>query len=305
MGHGAPNRLGGVTAAILAVAAAAWAGPPPPPPDQPGCLKCHGMATLAALDERTGRLVSYAVDPAGLRHSEHGKLNCERCHDPDAAVYPHGPHLARERLACLKCHKEEDRFLKRRFPEIGREVRRSVHAVRLKTRWTCFACHDPHTFKAGAGGPAGANAVCLACHAAPARFAALTTRPLPDLTAAHAWLPSPAVHERLVRCIDCHAATRAPDLGHAILPAKEAMRDCVGCHSRSSRLLATLYRHTVKEQREKVGFVNATLLNDAYVIGATRNVWLDRLSGLVFAGALLGLLLHGGLRWFRRRGGRP
>lgn len=292
------------TVLLLAIAAGGAAPPAAAPSDRPGCLRCHGMATLAALDEHTGRLVRYAVDPAGYAASEHGRLDCGRCHDPSAAgTYPHGPKLARERLRCLKCHKEEARFLKRRFPEIGAEVRRSVHAIRLKNAWSCFACHDPHSFKAGAGGPAGANAVCLGCHAAPARFAALTTRPLPDLAAAHAWLPSPGVHARLVRCVDCHASAEPPDLGHAILPAAKALRDCVGCHSRNTRLLATLYRHQVREGRERLGFVNATLLNDAYVIGATRNVWLDRASGVVFAGALLGLLGHAVLR--RARGGRP
>lgn len=296
-----PTRRASTAVAILLAAAGVRADPPPPPPDQPGCLRCHGLATLAALDERTGRLLSYAVDPAGYLHSEHGKLNCGRCHDPDAAVFPHGPHLARERLACLKCHKEEARFLARRFPEIGREVRASYHAAKLGGRWTCFACHDPHTFKAGAGGTSGANGACLACHAAPARFAALTTRPLPDLEAAHAWLPAPRVHARLVRCVDCHASVEPPALGHRILPKAEALRDCVGCHSRDSRLLATLYRHTVREQRARVGFVNATLLNDAYVIGATRNLWLDRLSVAAFGAAVLGLLAHGGARWARRR----
>ncbi len=290
---------------ILLVGAARGAMPPTTLPDQPGCLRCHGMATLATLDERTGRLHRFAVDPEAYRHSEHATLNCGRCHRDEAARYPHGPGLAREKLACLGCHKGEARFLKRRFSAIGQEVHRSVHAIRLGEKWTCFACHDPHSFKAGSGGVAGANAVCLSCHAAPARFAALTTRPLPDLEVAHGWLPAQALHARMVRCVDCHASAEPPDLGHAILPVGKALHDCVGCHARSSRLLATLYRHTVKEQRASIGFVNATLLNDAYVIGATRNVWLDRLSGWVFGSALFGILLHAALRWRGRPCRRP
>jgi hypothetical protein len=263
------------------------------------------MATMAVRDERTGRVVSLAVDPERFAESNHRKLACTRCHSREFKWFPHPEEVAGERLRCLDCHRDSPQLVKRGFPAIGREVAASVHAAKLGKGFDCFACHDPHSFRlagdeAAAQVPA-ANAVCLACHAARARFASLTTREFPELGVTHAWLPNAPLHWRKVRCLDCHATTAPPNLGHRILPAKDAVRGCAECHSRDSVLFTTLYRHTAKESRGRLGFVNASLLNDAYVIGATRNLALDRLALAALALALAGIAVHACLRWQGRR----
>lgn len=272
------------------------------------CFRCHAMATLGFRDEKTGRPVRLAITPAAWHASNHRRLACTKCHDTGFRSWPHPARLAGEKLHCLKCHRDDPHLRARRFPEIGAEVKASAHVRALGAAFDCFACHDPHAFRIGdQGAPpseraAAVNAVCLGCHAVPLRFATLTDKPPPDLAVAHAWLPNAASHFTTVRCLDCHASTAAPALGHRLLPAREARRGCAECHTRDSALLATLYRHRTRERRAAYGFVNAALLNDAYVVGATRNLALDRLSLGVFGAALLGLAAHA---WGRRRGGKP
>jgi hypothetical protein len=54
----------------------------------------------------------------------------------------------------------------------------------------------------------------------------------------------------------------------------------------------TLYKHQSLEAREKYGFLNAVVINEAYVIGANRNYILGWISLVVFGLVLLGLALH-------------
>ena len=269
------------------------------------CLRCHSMATMAYRDERTGRVVFLAVDPARFAASNHRRLKCTNCHHRDFKWFPHPDEIAGERLRCLDCHRDDPKLRKRGFPEIGREVAASVHVRKMGKAFDCFACHDPHSFRlAGEDAPslvAAANGVCLSCHAARERFASLTARDFPELEATHAWLPNAALHWRKSRCLDCHLGEKPAAREHMILPAKKGVRDCVGCHSRNSVLFTQLYRHTAKESRSRFGFVNAALLNDAYVIGATRNLLVDRIALAVLELALGGIAGHAILRWRGRR----
>ena len=57
----------------------------------------------------------------------------------------------------------------------------------------------------------------------------------------------------------------------------------------------TLYKFESLEQR-KGGFVNGIMINNSYVIGANQNVWLNRLSLLVFGMTLLVIAFHSYLR---------
>lgn len=293
-------------AAWLAVLPAASAAAPSKKDGNRACLRCHAMATMAVRDEVTGGIVSLAVDPAKFAESNHRKLQCTFCHSKEFKWFPHPEETSGERLRCLDCHRDDPKLRKRRFPEIGREVAASIHVRKLGRRFDCFACHDPHTFRLAGEAAAvrvpAANAVCLGCHATRERFSALTARVFPELDVTHAWLPNAPLHWRKVRCLDCHAGRpvrrgEEPALGHRILEAKRAERGCADCHTRDSVLFTTLYRYTAKESRAKLGFVDAALLNDAYVIGATRNVVVDRLwlGALLFAFA--GIVVHATLRW--------
>ena len=85
-----------------------------------------------------------------------------------------------------------------------------------------------------------------------------------------------------------------------MLPKEQAVRLCSECHSRDSRLNATLYKFQSKEARNKYGFVNAVVGNDAYVIGANRNYFLNVISVVIFGLTMLGLALHIVLRIIKK-----
>jgi hypothetical protein len=90
-------------------------------------------------------------------------------------------------------------------------------------------------------------------------------------------------------------------VSHKILPKEDAVRNCVECHSQESRLLSKLYLHRVQEEREQAGFLNSVVLNDAYLVGMTRNKYLDWLSiGMAMLTAL-GIFLHALGRYFAGR----
>jgi len=74
----------------------------------------------------------------------------------------------------------------------------------------------------------------------------------------------------------------------------------VECHTQNSALLEKYYRHMAGEDREE-GFVNAVLLNNYYMLGATRNRKLDQAMGALAGLALLGIAVHGLGRWVARR----
>jgi len=140
------------------------------------------------------------------------------------------------------------------------------------------------------------NNMCLSCHADFDRFMLLTDRDEINVVDSHGWLPNQVAHFRSVRCIECHTEINDSILiAHKIMPKSEAVENCVECHSRDSRLMHTLYKFQVKEER-KVGFANGIIINNAYVIGANQNVWLNRLSVLIFALTFLVILFHSILR---------
>jgi hypothetical protein len=81
------------------------------------------------------------------------------------------------------------------------------------------------------------------------------------------------------------------------MPKEKTVEKCEHCHSSNSVLMTKLYIHEKQRSRDKYGFVNGTLLSDAYVIGTTRNIYLDSLSVMIFALTFLGIGIHGFLRW--------
>jgi hypothetical protein len=86
-------------------------------------------------------------------------------------------------------------------------------------------------------------------------------------------------------------------MSHNILPKERAVTKCENCHSKNSVLLAKLYKYQHGESKEKMGFINGTLLNDAYVIGSTRNPLLDTISFILFGMTVAGVGGHGYLRY--------
>ena len=54
--------------------------------------------------------------------------------------------------------------------------------------------------------------------------------------------------------------------------------------------MSSLYKYQAKENRTQAGFLNAIILNNAFVIGANRNIVLNKISIVTFF-AMMGLLL--------------
>jgi len=280
------------------------------------CLSCHGAATSAAVpavvidparpsgpsagrtpdaDERVARQKALVIDRGQYETSVHADVSCKDCH-----ADPHGGQGVR--VSCPQCHRTHD-------ASVVPEVARSVHAAAHLPGFTCFSCHDPHNVrKAASLGTERTiahrdNSMCLGCHGDDARYARFSAKPRPDLLAVHSWQPNPALHWAAVRCIDCHTPEKPGGaISHEILPKAKAERFCVDCHSTDSSLMTRLYRHEVETQRvNAAGFVHAYILTQAYVVGVTRNRYLDGASMILLAGVVVALAGHGLLRTLARR----
>ena len=62
--------------------------------------------------------------------------------------------------------------------------------------------------------------------------------------------------------------------------------------------MQTLYKFDIKEGRI-VAFANGIIINDAYVIGANRNIILNVLSALIFGLTFLVIVFHAVLRYIK------
>ena len=273
------------------------------------CFRCHSMATLSYKDESTGIIKNLSVTPEEFNNSNHKNLQCTDCHSKDFENFPHEAKLKNENLYCLNCHKDEPKFQKYHFQSIESEFKESVHYKKMGDKFTCFDCHDPHSFKINARVNRDVketvlydNQICLKCHDNTSTIKNLSGQFLPALNVSHSWLPHINLHWKSVRCIDCHTSPNAPGVSHLILPKDQAVKNCVECHSKNSILLQSLYKFQTKQERDREGFINAVILNNSYVIGATRNYYLNLLSFIIFGIVLVALLAHGILRWKSNKG---
>lgn len=270
------------------------------------CLRCHGMATLSYLDPQTRKVVSLAVEPEKYENSNHYRMACTSCHRGEYWELPHVNRTDRDIMTCLGCHNtgKKSKFRTADFDGIGKQFRKSVHYKALPDAFNCFSCHDAHAFEVKAdnideGVVKSDNAVCLGCHDSRMRFSALTDHAFPSLMQVHDWLPSPNMHWRSVRCIECHTprGTETGFVNHEIVRGEAVERNCVTCHSKNSTLLSRLYKHRAKEEREVAGLFASMLRNEAYIIGMTRSIEMDVLSGLLVGATLFGISIHAFMRW--------
>ncbi|MFA5512949.1 MAG: cytochrome c3 family protein [Candidatus Kapaibacterium sp.] len=231
------------------------------------CVDCHGAHRLEKADVPTSR------------------INKQNIHN-----------------VCGSCH-----------GDIGDEYMKSIHGQGVikgfKDAPTCTYCHGEHNInsipevpeKVFSSSGMKFNTVvdnrmiyCIACHSDEHMMKKYN---LTTIEESHKWMPSQAKHWETVRCVDCHASHEGMDLHHNILPRAETVKQCEECHSQNSRLMSQLYVHEKQQSRSKYGFINGTLLSDAYVIGTTRNIYLDTLSLIIFGLTFLGIGMHGFLRW--------
>ena len=270
--------------------------------DNEGCLKCHGEQKFK-LEDTFGRTVTEHmcpdrfVDRDKYYSSVHKSFSCTDCHSYDLFEFPH-PLDARigEKLLCMDCHGYDESFAQYHFEDIEAEFQESIHNI---DEFSCWKCHDPHSYKAFMRNATDIeeailydNQMCLSCHANFSHFMVLTDREEINVVNSHDWLPNQVAHFRSVRCIECHTAINDSILiAHKIMPKTEAVKNCNECHAQDSRLMHTLYKFQIKEER-KAGFANGIILNNAYVIGANQNFILNRLSFLVLGLTLLVVVFH-------------
>jgi len=270
--------------------------------DNDRCFICHGQAKYEYSNETLGRQVKALmcseriVSKDEFYRSNHKTFSCTDCHSGEYVNFPHSGELRMEqKLTCLDCHGGDETYAQYHFEAIDTAYRISSHYKLEEEGFSCWSCHDPHTYKLVAGAGDGhnvreairyGNAICLSCHSDFDRYQLLSDKDEINVIEKHDWLPNQASHFASVRCIECH--TKVDNnirISHQIVPKEEAVRLCNECHSQNSLLMASLYKFESKAQRRD-GFFNGIILNQSYVIGANRNEYLNLLSLLIFFGVL-------------------
>lgn len=279
------------------------------------CLECHSSPRYEFKDTLTGDVAvrkmhaELRIDPVEYAKATHGEFKCTDCHSPDFNIHPH-PISTRFEINynCLDCHGGDEMYASFHFETIEEEYLKSTHAANIAEGFSCWSCHNPHTYRLSdkevgqlTNRVARNNAACLTCHGDVNNYAVLIEKELPDLLISHDFLPNQSLHFRKVRCIDCHAANNDSIMvAHLVLPAEQAVRKCVECHSTNSILMSSLYKHQAAEKRNSLGFYNGVIMNEAYVIGANRNYYLNLASIIIFAMVLIGIGIHATLRYIHR-----
>jgi len=269
------------------------------------CFKCHGESMFELPNEMDGRVLTrhmcqdYLFKREAYYNGNHKSFACNDCHSPEYETFPHPIETRLEEYwGCLDCHGYDENFAQYHFEEIEEEYLQSVHHLATE-EFSCWKCH-PHSYKINIRNTqnlkatiAYDNAICLSCHADFSQFELLTQRESINIMKTHDWLPNEALHFQNVRCIECHTKINDSILvAHLVQPKEMAVRRCTECHSENSILMATLYKFQSKESRAEFGFVNAVVMNNAYVIGANRNHLLGLISLILFVLTLCGIGLH-------------
>ncbi len=275
------------------------------------CLKCHGQSAYFYYNSGVEHDVKqrmnpyYIVDSAEYYQANHRTFVCIDCHSYEYEEFPHSGQLRMEpKFGCLDCHAGDEAYAKYKFEQIDEDFQKSVHSTKHSEDFTCSMCHNPHTYKINARTSENMadfilydNEICLTCHADISKYQLLTTTENASVVETHNWLPNQVLHFKNVRCIECHTEINNDILvAHNVLPKEQAVKLCVKCHSKDSRLLASLYKYQFTDERSKLGFSNKAMLDETYVIGANRNYYLNVISIGLFGLTLLGLFIHAILR---------
>ncbi len=270
------------------------------------CFVCHGQSIYEYNNQNQGRQVrammfqERIIKRDAFYQSNHKGFGCTDCHSEQYTTFPHPGELRMEQMYnCIDCHGNDEKFARFHFEEIEKEYQESVHYKLESVGFTCWKCHDPHTYKISIRNSSNIketilydNNICLNCHANYSHFQLLSDKDEINILQKHDWLPNQAAHFKNVRCIECHTQVNDTVLvAHLILPKENAVRRCNECHSQNSLLMSSLYKFQSKEQR-KDGFLNGIILNQSYVIGANRNQYLNLLSAAIFAAVLIIIGIH-------------
>ncbi len=271
------------------------------------CFSCHGERFYTFENEFTGRIERKAMNPNFIYNPDefylgvHRHFSCTDCHSPDYEIFPHNAELRLEEMfSCMDCHGGDRTYAMYNFDLIEDEYFKSVHAMRHPDNFDCWSCHNPHSYRLMTRSNFRTseivsyhNQTCTECHQNPDKFQRVVDGEMPLLEEIHKFLPNYRLHFNAVRCIECHTTPQEELwVAHQILPKEMAVRNCVECHSTNTRLMSSLYRYQSVENRNERGFFNAVILNDAYVIGANRNHFLNVASLVILGLVLLAMIGH-------------
>jgi hypothetical protein len=271
------------------------------------CFRCHGNSKYTYHNKLNNKEVAALMFDNRIIHRDvfydanHKSFACTDCHSTEYDSFPHPGELRMEdQYNCIDCHGNDEKYARYHFEEIETEFQQSTHFNAIGDAFTCWKCHNPHSYKINIRNSknitesvAYDNQMCLNCHSDFERFQLLTNRTEINLVQKHEWLPNQALHFSQVRCIECHARPNDSLLvAHLIMPKEKAVKRCVECHSQNSLLMASLYKYQTRETRSKGGFMNAIILNNAFVIGANRNIVLNRISIVIFLVTICLLSIH-------------
>ena len=274
------------------------------------CFKCHGHQFYSFYNTVTEKKVTkrmnpyYVIDTVAFYRSNHKVLQCTDCHDYGYTKFPHDGQLQMQPMpSCMDCHEGDDVTAKFHFSEIKKEFDASVHK-KMYSNFRCSMCHDPHKYLVTARRDKNIkqviiydNEMCLSCHSNYPNYKVLSDSAPKNITVFHDWLPNQKVHFQNVRCIDCHVKVENDSMvDHQILPKAQAVHNCVKCHSQNTILMASLYKFQSRKSRSEIGFLNATILNNSYVISANRNTVLNKISLIFFGLVVLIIIIHAILR---------
>jgi hypothetical protein len=271
------------------------------------CFRCHGSSKYTYYNQVSGKDVNAMMcENRVIRRNDfytanHKSFACVDCHAAEYDTFPHPGQLRMETpYNCIDCHGYDEKYAQYHFEEIETEFQQSTHYNANGDAFTCWKCHNPHSYKISIRDSkniteaiAYDNNICLNCHSDFQRFQLLSSREEINIIQKHDWLPNQGLHFSQVRCIECHAR---PDdslmVAHRIMPKDKAVKLCVECHSQNSLLMSSLYKFQAKENRTQAGFLNAIILNNAFVIGANRNIVLNRVSVFAFLAVIGILMIH-------------
>jgi len=276
------------------------------------CERCHTRETLIDNGKTIYLSRSKIIDTTLYYESIHGGFSCLDCHAEEYDSFPHAIKVKDESIySCLDCHEGNKKTADFHFEKISEEYSKSVHAKKQKDMFSCWKCHNPHSYVTSMdisdsiGITAMVkehNLMCLACHGDKNKLQSAYGREMEEIMQHHDWLPNQKAHFMHVRCLDCHALI--PDsvrVSHVIMPSSQAIRNCYECHSKDTRLQNTLYKYHQAVAKNSFGFMNSQILENSYVMGANRNIYLNIISIVVFALVIIGILIHAFLRILKNK----
>ncbi|MCX6277380.1 MAG: cytochrome c3 family protein [Bacteroidetes bacterium] len=275
------------------------------------CFKCHGQSKYSYQNKETNKNVSkrmyseVIINRELFYSSNHREFKCTDCHSEDYGAFPHNGNLRMEAIAtCIDCHGGDEKYAKFQFEQIDTGFMASVHSEKHSEDFTCWMCHDAHTYKINARNTSILketitydNLICLNCHADIKNYQLLTDKVNPNILQKHEWLPNQASHFTNVRCIECHAKNEDTlVVAHHVVPKSQAVRKCESCHSQNSILYASLYKYQVSSQIQKEGFVKGLLLGNSTTIGPDQSNTLNIISFIIFGLTIFAIIIHAVLR---------